>query len=387
MSGEALLAGVTVLSIAEQFPGPYATLLLADLGADVVVVERPGIGDPTRHSSPDFHESLNRNKRSVALDLKAAAGREAFLRLAAEADVVFEGFRPGVVARLGVDYESICAVNSDVVYVSISGFGQDGPLRDRPAHDLSLQAISGALHDRLALDDPGSAPWIAIGDLSAGTFAAVAALGGLVNRGLTGAGSYIDVSMADGLMSWMTPFLFAAANDAPLPVLPPREPGYGLFRTADDGAISLSIAFEDWFWAPLCSLLGIDGYAAMPAEARSQRFDELRQVLAATFVTRSRAEWEQLLGESGVPFTPVLSLSDVLGHPHVADRHIVHEVPPNGRGPARRHVRQPLSVRGAPTEIRRHVPTVGEHTGEVLLAAGFTEGEIADLVASGVAAG
>lgn len=385
MGRQPLLAGISVLSIAEQFPGPYATLLLADLGADVVVVERPGGGDPTRERAPEFHESLNRNKRSVALDLKHPEGRDAFLRLAGSADVVLEGFRPGVVERLGVGYAAVRGVNPDVVYVSISGFGQTGSLRDLPAHDLSLQAVAGLLHDRLGDRECGPAPWLAVGDLSAGTFAALAVLGGLVARDRTGEPSYVDVSMADGLVSWMTPFLFAAANGMALPGLPPRDPGYGIFPTADGGAICLSIAFEDWFWADLCDRAGIIEHATLTARARVERYEELQGLLADVFARRTRAEWEQVLGAGGVPFAPVLSLADVLAHPHVAERALVVEVPGRDGRDDRRHVRQPLQVLEVETTIGRHVPRVGEHTRQMLRDVGFTDDQISRLAARGVA--
>lgn len=378
------LTGITVLSLAEQYPGPYATLLLADLGADVILVERRGMGDPSRQF-PAFHEALNRNKRSVSLDLKADDGRAAFLRLAEQADVVLEGFRPGVVDRLGVGYEDVLAVNPRIVYVSISGFGQDGPLRDRPAHDVSYQGMAGMLHERLGGEDPGYAPSIAVGDLSSGMFAVVATLTGLVARERKGEGSYYDVSMTDGLISWMTTYLFAAANGYEEPGVPPKEPGYGLFRTADGGVISLSVAHEDWFWRSLCAVLGMEAHADLTAADRRQRYDELRTAIGAAIATRTRHEWEKLFDEAGVPFSPVLSLPEVIHHPHVAARGLLVDLPAAEGHPARRHVRQPLSIRGIPTTITRHVAALGEDTRTVLAEAGYSEEQIKDLLARGVA--
>lgn len=383
MNMQAPLTGVTVLSMAEQYPGPYATLLLADLGADVILVERRGGGDPSRQF-PAFHEALNRNKRSITLDLKADEGRDAFLRLAATADVVLEGFRPGIVDRLGVGYDAVREVNPGIVYVSISGFGQDGPLRDRPAHDVSYQGLAGMLYERLS-GDPGPAPSIAVGDLSSGMFAAVAALTGLVARGRTGEGCAVDVSMTDGLMSWMTTYLFAAANGFDEPGVPPREPGYGLFRTADGGVISLSVAHEDWFWRPLVAVLGLDELADITAAERRERHDELRAHITEVMGTRTRDAWAKLFDEAGVPFGEVLSLDEVIDHPHTRARGLLLDVPGEGDNPGRTHVRQPLQVRGAPTTIDRHVPTLGQDTADVLRTAGLSDDEVRSLIDRGVA--
>ncbi|MTV26797.1 CoA transferase [Nitriliruptoraceae bacterium ZYF776] len=383
MSTQPPLTGVTVLSMAEQYPGPYATLLLADLGADVILIERRDGGDPSRQFAA-FHEALNRNKRSITLDLKAPEGRDAFLRLAATADVVMEGFRPGIVDRLGVGYDAVREVNPGIVYVSISGFGQHGPLRDRPAHDVSYQAIAGMLHERLT-GDPGQAPSIAVGDLSAGMFAVVATLTGLVARGRTGEGSAIDVSMTDGLMSWMTTYLFATANGFDEPGVPPREPGYGLFRTADGGVISLSVAHEDWFWRPMVTVLGLDDLADVTALERRERYDELRERIAGAIAVRTRDVWSELFEAAAVPYGEVLSLEEVLDHPHTRERGLLVEVPGDDVQPARIHVRQPLQMRGAPTAIDRHVPTLGQDSATVLRDAGLTDEEISELVERGIA--
>lgn len=383
MSTQPPLTGVTILSMAEQYPGPYATLLLADLGADVILVERPRAGDPSRQF-PAFHEALNRNKRSIALDLKAPEGREVFLRMASTADAILEGFRPGVVDRLGVGYDAVREHNPGIVYVSISGFGQDGPLRDRPAHDVSYQAMAGMLHERLT-GDPGPAPSVAVGDLSSGMFAAVATLTGLVSRGRTGEGCAVDVSMTDGLMSWMTTYLFATANGFAEPGVPPREPGYGLFRTSDDGVISLSVAHEDWFWRPLVATLGLDEFADVTAAGRRERYEELRRRIAEVVASRSRDTWEKLLDDAGVPFGPVLGLDEVIDQPHTRERGLLVEVPGGGGRETRTHIRQPLQFRGVPTQLDRHVPSLGQDTTEVLHSAGFSDHEVSSLLERGIA--
>ena len=383
MSMQPPLTGVMVLSMAEQYPGPYATLLLADLGADVILVERPGAGDPSRQF-PAFHEALNRNKRSITLDLKSSEGREVFLKVAASADVILEGFRPGVVDRLGVGYDAVRERNPGIVFVSITGFGQDGPLRDRPAHDVSYQAMAGMLYERLT-GDPGAAPSVAVGDLSSGMFAAVATLTGLVSRDRTGEGCAVDVSMTDGLMSWMTTYLFAAANGFDEPGVPPREPAYGLFRTSDGGVISLSVAHEDWFWRPLVAAMGLDELADVTAAERRERYEELRRRIAEVMSSRPRDTWEKLLDNAGVPFGPVLDLDEVIDHPHTRERGLLVDVPGDGGREARTHVRQPLQFRGVPSRLTRHVPSLGQDTAEVLRSAGLSDQEVDSLLERGIA--
>jgi crotonobetainyl-CoA:carnitine CoA-transferase CaiB-like acyl-CoA transferase len=232
------LSGVRVLSLAEQYPGPYATLLLADLGADVVLVERPGGGDPSR-KFPHFFVAINRKKRSVALDLKQPEGRAELTKLVRNADVFFEGYRPGVIDRLGFGHDDVLRLNPEIVYVSISGFGQSGPYRDRPAHDLSYQAVAGLLHTQAELGELAEPPSLPIGDLTSGTFAALAALVGLVARGRSGRGTFADVSVVDTLLSWMTTQVVPVLNRTGVPGIP-REPGYRTYLTADRGVVARS---------------------------------------------------------------------------------------------------------------------------------------------------
>ncbi|MGH3119796.1 MAG: CaiB/BaiF CoA transferase family protein, partial [Streptosporangiaceae bacterium] len=278
------LEGVRLLCLAEQYPGPFATALLADLGADVVLLERPAGGDPTR-AFPGFHEALARGKRSVVLDLKHPGGRDAFLAMVAGADAVLEGYRPGVMARLGLDYEALRRVNGQLVYVSVSGFGQDGPYRDRPGHDLSYQALAGTLYGQLAehgrLAD-GRAPrptTLELGDLSAGLFTAQAVLLGLVRRDRDGQGSYIDVSVFDGLVSLLSAHLPPVLNGTGPPGFP-HEPGYAVFRTSDGRLLSLSVAHEDHFWRRLCTVLGLEREQDLSSAQRLADRERLGALLA-----------------------------------------------------------------------------------------------------------
>jgi crotonobetainyl-CoA:carnitine CoA-transferase CaiB-like acyl-CoA transferase len=376
------LDGLRVLSLAEQYPGPYATLLLADLGADVVLVERPDGGDPSRAVSEGFFEGLNRNKRSIAIDLKHAEGRDAFVRLARHADVLLEGFRPGTMDRLGLGYDALREVNERLIYVSISGFGADGPLRDRAAHDLTYQGIAGLLYERVAARDVGPTPAPAGGDLSAGMFGTLAVLTGLAQRTRTGRGCHVDVSMLDGLVSWMSALLVPAINDLGRVGLPP-QPAYGLFETTDGRLLSLSIAHEDRFWRALCAATGLgEEIAGLDVAEREARVDELRARLADRIATRTLAEWTEAFGAADVCFGPVNDLAGVAEDEQIVARGLVVELAGDGRRPARRHIRQPLRFDGTAPGPRRHVPALGEHTREVLAEAGV---DADALLASGVA--
>ncbi|MGD9890407.1 MAG: CaiB/BaiF CoA transferase family protein, partial [Dehalococcoidia bacterium] len=208
------LDGITVVSMAEQYPGPYCTMLLADMGADVILVERPGRGDPARGPTgmSDHFAALSRNKRSIAVDAKREAGREIIVRLARDADVLVEGFRPGVMDRLGLGYAALGEVNPRLIYCSITGYGQDGPYRSRPGHDLSYQALAGLLSSLIPAGQFDRRPGVAIGDLSSAMFAAQGILAALIARAQTGRGQSIDVSMTDGLVSWMGTAITAALS-------------------------------------------------------------------------------------------------------------------------------------------------------------------------------
>lgn len=357
------LSGLVVLSLAEQYPGPYATLLMADLGADVILIERPSGGDPARQF-PGFYEALNRNKRSVILDLKSKQGRVDLLRLVETADVLLEGYRPGTMDRLGIGVDNLHKVNPQLVIASISGFGQDGPYRDRPAHDISYQASAGMLHELLADNRTGPITDLAIGDLSSGMFATVGVLSALLQRDRTGKGSHVDVSMTDGLVSWMSTQLVPRLNNQS-PAGLEHEPGYGVFRTAD-GLIALSVAHEDWFWKPLCAVLGMDDAASYTGEERIANECELRNRLSDVLATKTRDEWVASLVEAGVPVGPVHSLDDAANDPQIQAREMVVKVPASGRRQARQHVRQPLRFDGVAYGPTRHVPGLGEHTEEVL---------------------
>jgi crotonobetainyl-CoA:carnitine CoA-transferase CaiB-like acyl-CoA transferase len=346
----------------------------------VTLIERPPGGDPSRRT-PEFFAALNRGKRSVSLDLKRPEGREALLRLARKADALLEGFRPGTMKRLGLGPDVFATERPRVVYVSISGFGQDGPARDIPGHDLSYQALSGMLHR--AIGDPApEPPWLAIGNVVGGLVAAVGVLAALRSRDASGRGPYVDLSLFDALVSLMTVHLVPTINRSGPAYVPP-EPGYGLFPTKDGRMLGLSIAGEDHFWASLCELAGLDDVARRTFAERIADREALARRLRAALAERTLAEWTPLLERASVPFSPVLGLGEVAAHPQVKARGMLVEA---GTGTRRRtFVRQPLQIDGSRPGPRGPAPAVGEHTREALAAAGYTPKRIESLFASGTA--
>jgi crotonobetainyl-CoA:carnitine CoA-transferase CaiB-like acyl-CoA transferase len=375
------LAGVRVISLAQQYPGPFATMVLADLGADVVLVERPGTGDPAR-AFPGFFDAMARGKRSAALDLKRDAGRAAMRRLIAGADVLLEGFRPGTMARLGLGPEVLLQDQPGLVYVSVSGFGQTGPHRARPGHDLTYQAEAGMLYEHLPPSPPPPAPAVALGDLSAGMFAVQAVLLGLVGQSRTGRGGYFDVSMADCLTTLLAAHAGPVLNASGPPGFP-YEPGYGVFVTSDGAYLALGIVHEDPFWRALCDVTGLDAERDLDASARRADHERLAGLLAAAIARRSAADWEQTLSAADVPYGRVRSLAELPGTAQSRARGLFTS--PDGPTGAV-DVRQPLVIDGTAPGPARGVPALGEHTVQVLGESGLAADMIAELLASGAAA-
>ena len=363
------LAGVRVLSLAEQYPGPYATMLLADLGADVILVERPDGGDPSRRFAGLF-AAFNRNKRSVALDLKSASGLEQFLGLVDTADVVVEGFRAGVMDRLKIGAAALRARRPSLVFVSISSFGQNvpggsgGSGASLAGHDLSIQAAAGMIDVPLGQESGLALPMLPLADISSAMFAAMGIVTALFARTRNGQGSTIDVSMLDSLASWMTPFLVPPLNQLPTRMLPPQDPGYGLFATADGRQITLSIAGEDRMWATLCRLLELESFAALPERERSDRAGEITPHLRAAVGRWNYAALYQRLQDEGIAFGPVRRLDEVLADPQMVARRMVVEV--DGPHGTQKFVRQPLLFDGEGGAITCQAPALGQHDAQLL---------------------
>lgn len=388
------LVGVRVIDLTHILSGPYATMLLADMGADVIKVEEPDRGDHHRSTPPHvagesaYFLSINRNKRSLALDLKSADGREVFLDLVHASDVVVENFRPGTLQRLGLAYEVLAAANPRIIVCSISGFGQTGPLRDKTSYDLVAQAMSGAMS---LTGEPGRLPLrsaIPIGDMCGGLFGALGILAALQERARTGRGQVVDVSMYDAMLSLMTqlisPFVVTGHEPEPVGAGHHHLAPYGTFRTAD-GYLVIAAA-QGQHWPRLCAALGRPALASDPRFAtlsdRVAHAAELTAELETVLRARSSAEWAAILDAAGIPNGPVLTLRQVIEHPHTAARQMMVAVehPRVGR----------LAITGYPIKFGaapaapRPAPLLGQHSVEVLREVlGYTPGRIAHLAATG----
>jgi crotonobetainyl-CoA:carnitine CoA-transferase CaiB-like acyl-CoA transferase len=375
-----MLSDLLVVDLTRHLPGPYATQLLASHGARVIKVEQPPLGDPVRAMPPHdaqgvsaIYRALNRGKQSLALNLKHPQGQAALRRLLERADVLVEGFRPGVLARLGVDVEATRAANPRLVVCSISGYGQDGPYRDRPGHDLNYQAYAGALG--LNVDRAGHVvvPGVQVGDVTAGLSAFSGVLLALLERARTGRGRAVDVSMLDAAVSVQAINLLPHLRGAPavpgeLP-LSGGMPAYGVFRCADGGAVAMGI-LEPKFWATFCEIVD-------RADWVDRQFDpSLRDELDALFATRPRDAWRVILEDADCCLAPVLSYDEVVDDPQVKARELIS---PDRVAPPMRFD-PPCSEEGLGPAAQ-----AGAHTREVLLAHGFVEAEVAELLEAGAA--
>jgi len=357
-----VLDGVRVLDLSIWRPGPYATQLLSELGAEVIKVEPPG-GDPMRIYGGLF-DALHADKRSVALDLKSPADRDRARALAAGADVVVEGYRPGVADRLGMGYEDVRGVNPAVIYCSISGLGQDGPLADVPGHDLDYVAWSGAL----APDGgPPVVPAVPVADLAGGMAAALAVCAALVNRIRTGRGERVDVAMAGVLATWTGGVAPEVTSDATGEGHGGRDgdgvtrgvPGYGTFATADRGYVALGVLTEDHFWDALCGTLGLRELVGLDFATRSGRLDELQARLAGAIAAQPRDEVVERLLAAGVPAAPVLDRRGMLSLPHLRAIEAVTTDPWSSEPAAG----FPFRLARHPARRRRRAPHLDEHAG------------------------
>lgn len=372
-----MLDGIRIISLAQQYPGPYCTMLLADLGADVILIEQPEGGDPGR--GPDgmrpFFAALNRNKRSLTLNLKSPEGAGVLWRLLDSADALLEGFRPGVMERLGFGHEAVLKRRPTLAYVSISGYGQDGPDRLLPGHDLSYQGRAGLLGDVAAADARRGG--LAIADLSSAMFAGVGTLAALVSSLRNGVGHHVDVSMTEGLVSWHNTILEAVLNGQDL-TIGTNEPGYGVFACGDGGRITLSIAFEDHFWRALCGSLGWDGPdTALSGPERQRDRDRLRAAIAAELLTRPAAAWLTRLKSAGVPCGSVSNYEEVTRDEQFVTRELFVRGPGEAGGD-RWFVANPLRIDGCRPPVRRPAPALGVDTVDILNEAGYSSAEITE---------
>ncbi|HEX9891604.1 MAG TPA: CaiB/BaiF CoA-transferase family protein [Actinomycetota bacterium] len=380
MSGP--LDGVRILDLTRLLPGGYCTLLLADLGADVIKVEEPGRGDYVRLMPPlvegdsAFHLALNRGKRSVTLNLKSLEGAATLRRLARWADALVESFRPGVLDELGVGYPALAAENERLVYVAISGYGQDGPYRDRVGHDVNYVGVAGAL----ALNaPPGGAPIVPpvqVGDLGGGMAAAVGLVACLDEARRTGRGRFVDIAMMDVAFSWLQipVATYLATGERPRPGGEWLTGGYAFYRVyeAGDGRFLAVGAVEPKFWQAFCEALSLPELAAEQA-AGPERQEEVAARVGAVLATRPRDEWLARLEGLETCVGPVNDLPEALDDPQLRHRGMVASVEGRPVGAA-----SPIRVSGWEPQARP-APRLGEHTEQVLAEAGLAPEEVAGL--------
>ena len=391
------LEGVHVLDLTRLLPGGYATQTLADLGADVLKIEEPGQGDYARVTPPfargvgQAFLAVNRNKRSATLNLKHPAGYEALLRLVDGADVLVESFRPGVMTRLGLAWETLHARNPRLIVCAITGYGQEGPYSQRPGHDINYIGYAGLLAHLMRAGQPPTMPGAQFADIGGGgLMAVVGILAALVGRAATGEGRYVDVSMLDGTLGLLP--LLASNTLSGVAEPQPDEfylsgalPGYNVYETADGRYVTLG-ALEPKFWAEFCRRVGredlIPRHIPTGVEDRAATMAEL----AAIFKTKTRDEWVAELGDEDVCLGPVNTLEEALADPQVQAREVAFPADYGDGAAEARALRTTPLLSDAPVEVRVGMPKLGQHTEAALAQAGYSAEEIAALVAQGAAA-
>lgn len=381
MTSTGALQGVRVLDLSRMLPGPYCSMILADHGAEVIAIEdRRFLADGL------FFGDLNRNKRHMALNLKSAEGLKIFFQLVERADVILEGFRPGVVKRLGIDYEAVREKNLRIVYCSISGYGQTGPLAERAGHDVNYLSAAGVLG---LIGEKGRSPVIPgvqLADIAGGAMnAAIGILLALYARERTGHGQSIDISMTDGMVGFLSlPYFFAKvegrAPQAGDGLLAHRFACYNTYRTGDGRYLALG-AVENRFWKGLCEHLGRPDYIPLQYDAgcRQEIIDFLRQ----TFAGKSLAEWEEELAGVDACWSGVRTMEEVLEHPLFIAREMVHRYVDEA-GAVRHGFGIPVKLSATPGSVRTHPTAFGAATRSILDELGYGAEEVERLLAAGV---
>lgn len=381
MSAQGALSGIKVLDLSRLLPGPFCSMILADHGARVIsVAHNRFISDGL------FLDTVNRNKNHMSLDLKTEEGKEIFFRLARETDVILEGFRPGVVHRLGIDYDTIRKINPGVIYCSISGYGQTGPLGNRAGHDVNFLGVSGVLDLIGESDRAPSIPGIQIADIAAGgMYAAIGILLALQSRVRSGKGQYIDISMTDGMVSFLPIALYLKQLTGQAPqrgdnIFSHRYACYNIYETADGRYFSIG-AIEEHFWKRLCEHLGVPEYASLQFD--DIRREEILDFMRTTFRKRNLDEWEEELVNLDVCWTPIRNLEEVLQDPLFREREMIVEITGNDQKNVT-VLGVPIKLSDTPGAVRTPPVRFGENTASILREIGYTKEEIDDLSEKGV---
>ena len=386
------LEGIRVLDLTRALAGPFCTLMLGDNGADVIKIEIPGSGDDTRKWGPPFigdesayFLSINRNKRSLTLNLQDPKAQDVFMKLAKDSDVVVENFTPGVMDRFGLGYEAVKAVNPNVVYCSISGFGQDGPYRSRPAYDQIMQGVGGLMSITGEPDGEPQKIGIAVTDIGAGMWSAFAITTALHHRDKTGEGQYIDISMLDAQVAWLTyQAAFFFANDEPPKRMGAAHPTlvpYQAFMCSDGKYINVAVGSER-IWERFCQGMGREDLKNHPDysvnSVRVAHRGAIVSMLQEIFLTRPVSEWVEDLQAANVPCGPINDLADVFADPQVLARDMLQEMPHPTLGTIKQ-TGLPIKFSRTPGGLDLHPPLLGEHNQEILSSLGYSDADVQSL--------